>query len=110
MSRVAVFVGGTVVNASSTTQHCVMLFTSEAELCVAIKQGGSNNSSSIEIMTLLNYVLTFPPCVQAFLCIKNEQELRSLGHECWIGFSDGLSTYEVRVFSLMVVSVGFPFS
>ena len=28
MSRVAVFVGGTVVNASSTTQHCVMCSTS----------------------------------------------------------------------------------
>ena len=27
----SVFVGGTVVNASSTTQHCVMLSTSEAE-------------------------------------------------------------------------------
>ena len=32
VSKVAVFVGGTVVNAtSSTTQHCVMLSTSEEE-------------------------------------------------------------------------------
>ena len=31
VSRVAVVVGGTVVNASSTTQHCVTLSTSEAE-------------------------------------------------------------------------------
>ena len=30
-SRVAVVVGGTVVNTSSTTQHCVTLSTSEAE-------------------------------------------------------------------------------
>ena len=89
MARVAVIVGGTVVNASSTTQHCVMISTSEAEWCVAIKQGGSNNCS-IEIMTLVNYALTFPPCVRAFLCIKNEQELQSQGHECWIGLSDGL--------------------
>ena len=96
MSRVAVFVRGTVVNASSTMQHCVMLSTSEAELCVAIKQGGSNNCN-IEIMTLLNYVLTFPPCVRAFLCIKSEQELQSLGHECWIGFSDGLSLSLIHI-------------
>ncbi|CAN0370223.1 unnamed protein product [Ascophyllum nodosum] len=31
VSRVTVVVGGTVVNASSTTQHCVTLSTSEAE-------------------------------------------------------------------------------
>ena len=31
VSRVAVMVGGTVVNVSSTTQHCVTPFTSEAE-------------------------------------------------------------------------------
>ena len=31
VSRVAVVVGGTVVNASSTTQHCVTLSSSEAE-------------------------------------------------------------------------------
>ena len=91
VSRVAVIVGGTVVNASSTAQHCVMLSTSEAQ--------GESNNNSIETITLLNYVLTLPPCVRAFLCINNEHELQSLGHECWIGFSDGLSTYEVRVFS-----------
>ena len=31
VSRVTMVVGGTVVNASSTTQHCVTLSTSEAE-------------------------------------------------------------------------------
>ena len=31
VSGVAVMVGGTVVNASSTTQHCVTFSTSEAE-------------------------------------------------------------------------------
>ena len=38
VSGVAVIVGGTVVNASSTTQHCVTLYTSEAEY-VAMAQG-----------------------------------------------------------------------
>ena len=38
VSGVAVMVGGTVVNASSTTQHCVTLSTSEAEY-VAMAQG-----------------------------------------------------------------------
>ena len=38
VSRVAVMVGGTVVNASSTTQHCVTLSISEAEY-VAMAQG-----------------------------------------------------------------------
>ena len=38
VSGVAVMVGGTVVNASSTTPHCVTLFTSEAEY-VAMAQG-----------------------------------------------------------------------
>ena len=38
VSGVAVLVGGTVVNASSTTQHCVTLSTSEAEY-VAMAQG-----------------------------------------------------------------------
>ena len=38
VSRVAVMVGGTVVNASSTTQHYVTLSTSEAEY-VAMAQG-----------------------------------------------------------------------
>ena len=38
VSGVAVMVGGTVVNASSTTQHCVTLSTSEAEY-VAMTQG-----------------------------------------------------------------------
>ena len=38
VSRVAVMVGGTVVNASSTTQHCVTISTSEAEY-VAMAQG-----------------------------------------------------------------------
>ena len=38
VSGVAVMVGGTVVNDSSTTQHCVTLSTSEAEY-VAIAQG-----------------------------------------------------------------------
>ena len=38
MSGVAVMVGSTVVNASSTTQHCVTLSTSETEY-VAMAQG-----------------------------------------------------------------------
>ena len=38
MSGAAVMVGGTVVNASSATQHCVTLSTSEAEY-VAMAQG-----------------------------------------------------------------------
>ena len=38
VSGVAVMVGGTVVNASSTTQHCVTLTTSGAEY-VAMAQG-----------------------------------------------------------------------
>ena len=38
VSGVAVMVGGTVVNASSTTQHCVTLSTSEAKY-VAMAQG-----------------------------------------------------------------------
>ena len=37
-SGVAVVAGGTVMNASSTTQHCVTLSTSEAEY-VAMAQG-----------------------------------------------------------------------
>ena len=43
VSGVAVMVGGTVVNASSTTQHCGTLSTSEAEY-VAMAQGGENRS------------------------------------------------------------------
>ena len=38
VSGVAVMVGSTVVNASSTTQHCVTLSTSEADY-VAMAQG-----------------------------------------------------------------------
>ena len=38
VSGVAVIVGGTVVNASSITQHCFTLSTSEAEY-VAMSQG-----------------------------------------------------------------------
>ena len=40
VSGVTVMVGGTVVNASSTTQHCVTLSTSEAEY-VAVAQGAN---------------------------------------------------------------------
>ena len=42
VSGVAVMVGGTVVNASSTTQHCVTLSTSETEY-VATAQTGSKD-------------------------------------------------------------------
>ena len=38
MSGVVAIVGSTVVNASSTTQHCITLSTSEAEY-VAMAQG-----------------------------------------------------------------------
>ena len=38
VSGVSVMVGGTIVNASRTTQHCVTLFTSEAEY-VPMAQG-----------------------------------------------------------------------
>ena len=43
VSGVAVMVGGTVVNASSTTQQCVTLCTSEEEY-VAMAQGGENRA------------------------------------------------------------------
>ena len=42
VSGVAVMVGGTVVNASSTTQHCVTLSTSEAEYVAMAQRQGEN--------------------------------------------------------------------
>ena len=53
VSGVAVMVGGTAVNASSTTQHCVTLSTSEAEY-VGMAQG-----ENIVLFTKLKAVLNF---------------------------------------------------
>ena len=50
----AVMVGGTVVNASSTTQHCVTLSTSEAEY-IAMAQG---ENTVLFTKAVLNFLQT----------------------------------------------------
>ena len=69
VSGVTVMVGGTVVNASSTTQHCATLSTSEAEY-VAMAQGGKTAYS--QRLCWVSCTQNLP--VRLLTCLKTTKE------------------------------------